>query len=461
VTFSQGEFDMNIDHDRLSMVHQGVDTLRCSYVIKDFDVYRNYYDLLDYLDDFKEKAKLNNDEFGQDFEIFEFRAFGRYKMYSKSTSSFKYTIENDNFTIFFATYGFGSNNYNTAQITVDFRSKYLFSLGHKRAYNQVQSILNELLKAKKEDFKILLNRIDLCTDVMGIKYTALDKHRFKHKFKMTSYMNFQEYTRFNTITGFFFGGGDFSFRIYDKSSEIKRKISKNFVVQKWILNGYCDLTEPSVWRHEVQYRRPYLKRFLKDNIEDEVLYFFDRIDSLWSYAVDKIRYIDLTQDELFRVVDSDLKPDSKRQIFYRAEKDSGRFHFWQEIISWDNELATKLVKIERLQQTDETIPVRFLKSYLSTAFKHSDGDPTSVLSIFMNFQNDLKRYENKTIYDYLQLKQLSSYVKNAKVVEDFGLNVEIDYKIRARKIFSELQDRLGDIDDKDYKRSKRYLEEVA
>jgi len=455
---------MKIDHDKLRIVHQGVDTLRVSFIIRDLDVYMRYDKLLYHFQDYKDKAKLNNDVYGQDFEIFELnyndKYFGRWKMYSKSTSSFKYTLETEDFTMYLASYGFGSNDFNTAQVTVDFRAKFLFSLGHKKAYETIINILNNLLNSTKDNFKVLLNRIDLATDVMGVKYTSFDKIRFKHTFKVQDYLPFSEYSRFHKTNGYFFGGGDFVFRIYDKVKQIKDNASRSFIIQKWILNDYDELNpDITVWRHEVQYRRAYLKRFLKENVEDEVLYFFDRIDKLWGYATYRIRFIDLTQDELFRVIDGDLKPDSVRQILYRAEKDKNRFHFWNIVKYWDNEIASQLLPIKKLDTKDERLPTRFLKAFLSTAFKLGEGDPTKISEVFDNFETYLRQYEHISTYDYLQKKLLVSYVKQAKIVEEYGMVVDFDYRSKAFEIFTKLQDKLENIsDDKDFRYAKNYFE---
>ena len=80
-----------------------------------------------------------------------------------------------------------------------------------------------------------------------------------------------------------------------------------------------------------------MKKYL-DDVDDEPLYFFNNLEKLWFHVLEKIEFVSLTDDELYRVKTS-FNVDTVRQIRYRAKKDTERFHFWPFLRFWRNAIS--------------------------------------------------------------------------------------------------------------------------
>lgn len=449
----------------IKTVHQGVDTLRTSHVIMKEFCYENFEKVLSFLS--KQKSLAQDANSNYEFEngiSFEFLNFGNFKIMPKGQGRYKYVISNQDITVYFSGVKFGANNFNTPQITIDYRSRYLTLIGHDKAYVLVLSMLREILGAPVEHstttdifIKSFCQRIDIATDVSGIQYTPSDKYRFQALFKRNNFIEFFEHLQYNRLTGFSFGKGDFMIRIYDKRLELNRDSSKLYLTHCWSENGYDEINRPPVWRHEVQLRRPHLKSFLPDNVHDEVIYFFNMLDQLWSYSINKINWVDLKEKEYMGIMEGLYTPDAMRQMFYRAKNDKDRFSFWSILSVWKGQHSLPAEKLERMKEKDYRVPKRFLKAFLTTAYKISDGDPLEVVNILNSINSDVAMYDGYTLHQYAQNKLLSSFVDNAYFVSNYGLVVDVDYRKMAFDLYDEIKDVFENLDDPLFKRSKYKL----
>jgi len=440
------------------IIHQGVDTLLTSHVIMNSDSYMKYLKVLRFLDSVKDEAKEKNRTFEFESGIsFEFYSFGKFKMMPVGKGRFKYIIMNDDITIDFSTLKLGANEYTTPQLRVEYRSKYLSLLGHEKAYATVLSMFDTLLSSDTVPlFKSMLMRIDLCTDIAGISYVPMDKYRFQTNFKSNGHIEFREHMRFNRLTGFSFGKGDYMMRIYDKRLELNNNASKLWLTRLWVANGYPDNNSVPVWRHETQMRRPYLKRFRKDSLDDEVTYFFNMLPNLWTFSFNKVEYVEVSDDHAIKILNGSYNPESLRKMMQRTKK-SNPSMIWGLASSWHGLKVPSPHDYGHYQSGSYAVAKRMFKSFISTAYKAGRGNPNEVLEIMDMVQNDLSRIHGVSLHDYGSVKLLSTFIDNSQYISDNGFTIDTDYRNLAVKMYNGLRYRLSGLDYPEYDRAESRL----
>ncbi len=428
----------------VKLVSQGVDTIVTSHICKNEDDYiTKFLPFLKKLEDLKESAQCVESHNNKNrFVKTSLLGFGQFKIYAQGMGMYKYVLENEDITMFVSTTKFQEDG-QTPQIKVEFRSHFLFALSHKKAYAVVLKLIHKILGETRN----LLNRIDLYSDVQGVKYTSLDELRFQTNFKQTDF-SIRKHSKFKQVTGFSFGNGDFMFRIYDKTKEIKLRQNKAFIKYKWIMNNYDIKKELPVFRHECQYRRPTLQKFMEKKSQDEVLFFFNLLHKLWHNAVNKIRWTDLSNDEIIRISENNLKSDSIRQIFYRARQDNTRINFWNILSKFENKLATQISTYKHVKEPQDKTAKKFLKAYIGATYKARGNDPQHLINIIDEVTQDLRDYLGITLHDYGELKVVSNFIEQSKALISQGLMVEIDHTQKAFSLYSKLSQRLKNITDK-------------
>lgn len=152
----------------------------------------------------------------------------------------------------------------------------------------------EKVCGEKIEYKI--SRVDLTVDVQNFAPCVQDFENFRTQSRISSavYRSGQE------VTGFRFGGGDITLRIYDKVREIYEASQKWWFFDKWKAGeeqtGYRQFTEKEgtnsqkrfaqVTRIEFQLRREALKTFVMGNAVDGVTTVDDLVECwapLWRY----------------------------------------------------------------------------------------------------------------------------------------------------------------------------------
>jgi len=457
---------MNISTETPPRIYyQGVDTLRTAHVFKHFDNWAKYEELLDYLFNMKQRAIEANANYEYESGItFEFKSYGKFFIRPKGQGRYKYVIYNQDIEMYFSTVQLGSNDYNTPQITIDFRARYLSLLGHQAAYDQVRAMLENLFQTDEHFiydhmFKTQMMRIDLCTDIGGIDYTPADKYRFQTNFKNHGHIEFKEHMQYNRLTGFSFGKGDYMMRIYNKRHQLNNDPSKLWLVALWVQNGYSETIRPSVWRHEVQLRRPYLKRFRLERVNDEVEYFFNMLPNLWTFAFSKVRFVDVPTDKVIRIMEGQYTPEALKKVFQFAKK-NGDNKVWSMAESWRGIFAPPPEKIQDIKSSDMSIAKRFYKAFISTAYKSVSGDPSGVIRIMELVQEELYANDGITLHDYGSNKLLDTFIDNAQLVTEYGLVVEKDYRLLATRLYADMMEKLVNIGNVDFDRSEARLASV-
>ena len=441
------------------IIHQGVDTLLTSHVILNLDSYIKYEKMLRHLDNIKDEAKEKNKTF--EFEggiTFDFYTFGKFKMMPKGLGRYKYVIMNEDITIKFSTLKYGANDFDNAQISVEYRAKFLSLLGHEKAYATVLSMFDNLIPSDTDTqlFKSQLMRIDLCTDIAGITYTPMDKFRFQTNFKNNGHIEFIEHMQYNRLTGFSFGKGDYMMRIYDKRLELNNNASKLWLTKLWTINGYPQNNEIPVWRHETQMRRPYLKRFRRGAVDDEVRYFFDMLPSLWTFSFNKVEYVDVSDENVIKIMNGLYSPEALKKMLQRVKK-SNPSDIWLMSSTFNGVLAPSPIDYGNFNDTEYKVAKRFYKAFISTAYKAGNGDPMEVLNIMDTVQYELSELYGISLHDYGSNKLLSSFVENSQFITNNGFTVDRDFTALSIKMYDGIYKRFAGLGFKEFDRNEYRL----
>ncbi|WP_246314782.1 replication initiation factor domain-containing protein [Paenibacillus foliorum] len=184
---------------------------------------------------------------------------------------YAYKLSCKDFSIAFAESEMKSNS----PIFVRFMSSYIWSYGHKKAYDH---FMNWFKCFGVKPISNRLSRADICADTDQFQFIQNDVKGVvtRAKSKTEHFVN-EEYTNGRKFSGFTVGRGNpMMARIYNKSLEIK-KSGKTWFNDVWNENDWNSKNE--VWRVEFQLRREVLKELTIDNIEQ----LFKKIDELWVY----------------------------------------------------------------------------------------------------------------------------------------------------------------------------------
>lgn len=418
-------------HSDAHVVNQNVDTLEIAYTCLDEHVYNTLYrEKIDLLEELKASAQSirgfnDNLRFVRsDLDI----NLGEFFVFSKGVGRYAYHIKNNDIDIYLY-----NSNYSTdfPHIKVTFRAEFLFALGHVKAVATVEKIVKKLIGDK---YKRIVARLDLATDVAGISYNMFDRFRFQTNYKNYDYTD-RLYARFNKVQTFYFGNSSFLFRIYNKTDEIKKKISKSFVVKKWLFNDYNTSDDTlQVWRHELQLRRETLKKYVPKTI-DEVDYIFAHLQDFWSLVFKKISHTELTQAEIIRIQSNTLKQDSIKKIFYRAKNDSKRENLFFDILShWDNKFSSQLLQFKDFQDAKKENVKRALKTYVTIALKNSFGDKHIFKDIFKETNRDILNQFGIDIFEYTELKVATSLVKSIDFIDKYNIAPRISERFLLENV---------------------------
>jgi hypothetical protein len=180
---------------------------------------------------------------------------------------------------------------------VQLHSAYLHSMGARAAVELACSaIAHDLFAGGVE---VTVSRLDLYADVQGWPLEVADLLRFvsngrsRRGYPQSEPDGDQVHTFGRRTTGFVFGRKDLMCRIYDKTTEIRRRDRVSWLPDLW---GAYSSDEP-VWRVEFQVRRPVLVEFGLRTVREAL----DGLQDLWRYCtVDWLTYRQPSRDRRVR-----------------------------------------------------------------------------------------------------------------------------------------------------------------
>jgi len=260
------------------IVHQGIDTLVIGVNSLDEIAYNTKFKpFVAQIRRAKEAAQTIK-TFGEKIEKTNLGLnYGDFLVSSKSTGAYIGYVRNDDVFFNVSDADFKANS--IYHIKLQFRSIYLLKYGHEYCMEQVKRFLFEILGA---NFQIKVLRLDLCTDVAGIKYTPVDFFNFRSLKKISNFgesigknddddlissddavktftdintITVNNFMRFNRFEGASFGKNPDMFRVYDKVKQVKNQNISELIFTKWALNGFIFDKDLCVFRHEVEFGR--------------------------------------------------------------------------------------------------------------------------------------------------------------------------------------------------------------
>lgn len=334
-------------------------------------------------------------------------------------------------------------------IKLQFRSIYLLKYGHEFCINQVKKFLFDIFGDKYE-IKVL--RLDVCSDVAGIKYTPVDFFNFRSLKKISHFSqatiketgddsiivseddnglnnislvnvginNFYQFYRFE---GMSFGKNPDMFRVYDKIKQIEQKNISTLVFTKWELNGFVFDRDRYVFRHEAEFGRLRIRKLMPLDVKDEVDYLINNVGRFWSTGLNICKWYDLNDSERSRISSNDIQTDSLRKIYQRCDQDETRFKFWDFLADWDETRFTKLSKHDFIKSKDLKQAKKALKAFVSAVYTNLGYDYNNFLIVLDEVKKDLER-EGLNLHEYGLSKLAGNFNKNEKIISECGVYID-------------------------------------
>jgi len=248
-------------------------------LLKGVDTIEFAIDIVDYFIDFKcflENFKIHKElaQQSKNDTILELNNIN-FTVSRTGIKFYQYSLSCNDFFIYFMDKSINTNS----PIKVKFLSSYIWSYGYQKA---ISNFFNwfKFFKLKIIDTK--LSRLDICLDSDEFTFTENDlkciKTRardYKKHFVDNQYYSSHEFSGFSIGTG-----NPIIARIYNKTLEIK-KSQKNWFLEVW--NKYNWNQNNQVWRTEFQLRRPVLKEFNINSLNDLP----SNINGLWKYLTEE------------------------------------------------------------------------------------------------------------------------------------------------------------------------------
>jgi hypothetical protein len=249
----------------VKIVNAGIDTLVVGLSIaeyKDAEVFDSLY---------QAKAEAGVKTFGSKGTkvIFYDKEFA---VMPRGAKGYEFVLGNDDLLVCIAEKPQGGHK--MPEVYVTFRAQYLWREGYINAFNELVEWINTWAVVVGDR----VSRVDLCVDVqMELPKIDLSKDAVtRAKGKIDYYEPCEHYVNGRKDTGYKYGSGKLSARIYDKSVEII-KTQKKWFESIWLTNGWDGKSK--VTRIEFQARRGLLKEMSVDNFAS----LCDRRADLWRY----------------------------------------------------------------------------------------------------------------------------------------------------------------------------------
>nr|WP_315059001.1 hypothetical protein [uncultured Campylobacter sp.] len=431
------------------IVHQGIDTLVFGINCTDEAVFLTKFKRFVSIVKTAKEAAQDVKTFGEKFYKTDLGLnYGDFFVSSKGLGgSYFGFVKNDD--VFFSVSDTDFEANSLYHIKLQFRSIYLLKYGHELCINQVKKFLSDIFEDKYE-IKIL--RLDVCSDVAGIKYTPVDFFNFRSLKRISHFSqatiketgddsiivseddnglnnislvnvginNFYQFYRFE---GMSFGKNPDMFRVYDKIKQIEQKNISTLVFTKWELNGFNFDIDKYVFRHEAEFGRLRIRKLMPIDVKDEVEYLINNVGKFWATGLNICKWYDLTDSERSRISSNDIQTDSLRKIYQRCDQDETRFKFWDFLADWDETRFTKLLKHDFIKSKDLKQAKKALKAFVSVVYTNLGYDYNNFLIVLDEVKKDLER-EGLNLHEYGLSKLAGNFSKNEKIINDCGVYID-------------------------------------
>lgn len=421
--------------ENLKILNQGIDTLVIGVNCIEKKVFDFKFSILkDKLKKIKESAKEIN-SYGEKFVKDDLELnLGSFLISSKGVGGYSYLFKNNDIFVSVSNSKFDSKK--QYHLKIQFRAEFLLKFGHFKAYLFVAKFLQKLFFNPK-NYKITILRIDIATDVTGIRYYPTDIFNFRSLSRIKNYsinsidyliedeknLNFPtleetdiiNFSRFNRFEGISFGKAPMMFRIYDKINEISKKGSSKLILKKWELNGFDYERDRYVFRHECEFTREYLRKLIPFKCSNEIQYVFENLSGFWDKGLQICRWYDLSDDEIESIQKGELASSSVRSIYQRSLMKKDRFNFWDYLSTWKNEELKSIPKKELPYIVDMSKPKKALKAFINSVYVNL-GYKGAFTDVLREVLKDLQK-EDLTLHEYGLLKLASKFADNEKGYE--------------------------------------------
>lgn len=431
------------------IVHQGIDTLVFGINCTDEAVFATKFKrFVSVVKTAKEAAQSVN-TFGEKFYKTDLGLdYGDFFVSSKGLGgSYFGFVKNDD--VFFSVSDTDFDANSLYHIKLQFRSIYLLKYGFVVCIEQVKKFLNDVFDGK---FEIKILRVDVCSDVAGIKYTPVDFFNFRSLKKISHFSqttiketgddsvivseddnglsnislvdvcinNFYQFYRFE---GMSFGKNPDMFRVYDKIKQIEQKNISTLVFTKWELNGFNFDCDKYVFRHEAEFGRLRIRKLMPIDVKDEVDYLINNVGRFWATGLNICKWYDLNDKERSRISSNDVQTDSIRKIYQRCDQDETRLKFWDFLADWDDTRFAKLSKHDFIKSKDLKQAKKALKAFVSAVYTNLGYDYNNFLIVLDEVKKDLER-EGLNLHEYGLSKLAGNFNKNEKIINDCGVYID-------------------------------------
>jgi hypothetical protein len=431
------------------IVHQGIDTLVFGINCTDEAVFLTKFKrFVSIVKTAKEAAQAVN-TFGEKFYKTDLGlTYGDFFVSSKGLGgSYFGFVKNDD--VFFSVSDTDFEANSLYHIKLQFRSIYLLKYGFIVCIEQVKKFLNDIFDGK---FEIKILRLDVCSDVAGIKYTPVDFFNFRSLKKISHFsqatiketgddsvlvseddtdlskinladINVNNFMRFNRFEGMSFGKNPDMFRVYDKIKQIEQKNISTLIFTKWELNGFNFDRDKYVFRHEAEFGRLRIRKLMPIDVKDEVDYLINNVGRFWATGLNICKWYDLRDKEREKLSSSSIQIVSIRKIYQRCDQDETRLKFWDFLADWDENRFTKLSKHDFIKSKDLKQAKKALKAFVSAVYTNLGYDFNNFLVVLDEVKKDLDK-QGLNLHEYGLSKLAGNFNKNEKTIKDCGLCVD-------------------------------------
>lgn len=286
-------------------------------------------------------------------------------------------------------------------------------------------------------------------------------YRFRLSMKKTSFYDLAKTRsdmRYHRVTGFSFGSAPFMIRCYDKTAEIKIRPEKAYISQKWALNGFDRKSDDkkAVFRFEAEFHRDAIKSFIPLDIKgkSEVNFIFQNLSALWSFAVDKINFENISDDEAVRVMNH-THTEAQRSIFRNSKWRETSYDLMPLLRVWDNRLVEQSMRFKYANAQKESTVVKYVKAAIACIYK-TYGESASPADVFAKIDRNLRDFEGISLIENAQLKVLGSFVQAERSIKDLDCMPQYISASTADKVYRQLLGTLWTLPNKPPRELRQY-----